>query len=261
MNGARGTKRKWTRDETILAFELYCTLPSSNFTATNPRVIELSRATMHPVGSVKAMLENFKSFDPDYVKDGRVGLGHGSKLTEQVATAFIDNWDDLVWETKRIREGYGVKPLQEPEFYIGEFIIPEGRSIERVTKVRYGQTFFRNSLLANYEGKCCITGLAMPRLLRASHIKPWKDSNDINEKTNPQNGLLLNAFFDSAFDKGYITVSQDHEVVLSSEIKKLADERTRSYFETYEGQKIREPTRFRPEKHFIEYHNEHVFIE
>jgi len=260
LNNAGGTKRKWERDEIILAFELYCTLPSSNFTLTNPHVVELSRAIRHSAGSVKAMLENFKSFDPDYVKDGRVGLGHGSRLTGEVAAEFMDNWDDLVWKTRKIREAYGVKPLPEPEVYEGELIIPEGRYTEKVTKVRYGQTFFRNALLANYEGRCCITGLAMPKLLRASHIKPWKDSNDVNEKTNPQNGLLLNTFFDSAFDKGYVTVCPDYRVVLSSEIKRLADERTRAYFEAYEEQKIRVPTRFRPEKHFLEYHNEYVFV-
>ena len=260
MNNAGGTKRNWTRDEIILAFELYSTLPSSKYTKTEPRVVELSKAIDRTPGSVKAILENIKSFDPSYVADGRVGLGHGSRQVGEVVADFMKNWDKLVWETRQIKKSYGIKPLLEPEIYRGEIIIPEGRYKERVTKVRYGQTFFRSALLANYEGKCCITGLAMPKLLRASHIKPWKDSN-ADEKTNPHNGLLLNAFFDSAFDKGYITVDQDYAVILSSEIKRLADERTRAYFEVYEKKKITDHTNHRPGRQFLEYHNEHVFIE
>jgi len=259
LSDAGRTRRKWERDEIVLAFELYCTLPSSSYTIRNPQVIALSEATGHSAGSVKAMLENFKSFDPDYVKNGKTGLGHGSRMTGEVVSEFIGNWDDLVWETDNIKRAYRIKPL--PEIIEGEMIIPEGHCVERIAKVRYGQTFFRNALLANYEGKCCITGLAMPKLLRASHIKPWRDSNDINEKTNPQNGLLLNTFFDSAFDKGYITIDLDRRVVLSSEIRRYADERTRQYFETYEGKRITLPTRFLPGKQFIEYHNTSVFVE
>ena len=68
---------------------------------------------------------------------------------------------------------------------------------------RVGQDFFRRAVLANYEETCCITGIADPRLLTASHIKPW--GKDSDNRHNPANGLLLSATLDRAFDRGLIS--------------------------------------------------------
>jgi putative restriction endonuclease len=94
------------RDEIVLAYELYCTLPPSKNRVDNPQVMALSEVIGHSAGSVKAMLENFKSFDPNYVKDNKVGLRHGSKMTGEVAAEFMGNWDACVWETKRIKHEF-----------------------------------------------------------------------------------------------------------------------------------------------------------
>ena len=75
------------------------------------------------------------------------------------------------------------------------------------------------AVLNSYENKCCITGLAIPELLVASHIKPWKDADSRTERTNPMNGLTLNALHDKAFDRGLITVTPDYIIKVSSEIK------------------------------------------
>jgi putative restriction endonuclease len=258
-NNTNVPRRRWTREEIILAFELYCTLPASKINTSTAQIIGLSHAMNHSVGSVKAMMENFKSFDPSYTRDGKVGLGHGSRLAEEVAKEFIDNWDDLVVESERIKRKYDFELLSEPP--AAEAMIMEGVDVERVVKVRCGQAFFRKSLLANYEGECCISGIAIEDLLKASHIKPWSKSNDMNEKANPQNGLLLNALLDSAFDKGYFTIDpEDYKVVLSRKIRDHADKCSISYFELYEGRPITLPKRFLPGKPFIEYHNDHVFM-
>ena len=256
MDNIVGTRRKWMREEIILAFEIYCTVPNQNI-LNNPKVIELSDATGHPLGSVRALLENFKSFDPNYTKNDKKGLPHGSKLAGEVASEFFDNWDSLVIEAAEIKKRYNIKPL--PESITVETDIPTGYDVERAKRARCGQSFFRQTLLTNYEGRCCITGLAISDLLIASHIKPWGKSNDINEKTNPQNGLLLNPLLDLAFDKGYITIDGDCRVILSREIKNHACEHTRSHFEEYNGRTITNPIRFPPGKQFIEYHNEHIF--
>jgi putative restriction endonuclease len=100
--------------------------------------------------------------------------------------------------------------------------------------------------------------LNIPGLLRASHIKPWAKS-DTNEKVNPQNGLLLNALHDSAFDKGFITINFDYEIVVSSEIKKTKNTAISDYILKYCGEKITLPSRFVPSREFIEYHNDVVF--
>jgi putative restriction endonuclease len=250
-------RRDWTREETILAFELYCTIPSKDVTAQHPLIISLAQKFNRTPNSIKLKLQNFKSFDPSYTADGRVGLSHGSKLDEQIANEFLNNWDKLSLEADKLKTEFELSDNIDIERRIS----PTGnvgynKIVNSTTRI--GQTFFRNSVLASYEKCCCITGLNFPELLRASHIKPWAKS-DTNEKVNPQNGLLLNALHDSAFDKGFITISFDYEIVVSSEIKKSNNTAVSDYILKYSGDKITLPSRFVPSREFIEYHNDVVF--
>ncbi len=93
-----------------------------------------------------------------------------------------------------------------------------GESIAQ-RKERIGHRFFHNVVLSSYENGCCITGVKVPELLRASHIKPWAVSTP-EEKTNPANGLCLNVLHDAAFDKGLITVRTDFSICVSVKLKK-----------------------------------------
>ena len=68
----------------------------------------------------------------------------------------------------------------------------------RLSKARVNQRFFRDLILDNYQSQCCLTGIAVPDLLIASHIVPWAD--DPKNRLNPCNGLCLNALHDKAFD-------------------------------------------------------------
>jgi putative restriction endonuclease len=65
--------------------------------------------------------------------------------------------------------------------------------------VRVNQQFFRAVVLAAYDGKGCVTGLAVPELLVASHIVSWAE--DPKQRMNPRNGLCLNALHDRASDR------------------------------------------------------------
>ena len=78
---------------------------------------------------------------------------------------------------------------------------------------------------------------------------------------NPSNGLCLNALHDRAFDKGWITVTTDLLVMVSPKIKKMASDKAASeLLLKYDGVPIQEPKRFLPDKKFLEYHNDVVFI-
>lgn len=85
---------------------------------------------------------------------------------------------------------------------------------EATVRQRVGQSLFREGLMALWGGRCAITGLDVPELLRASHAKPWADSNDV-ERLDVFNGLLLAAHWDAAFDAGLVTVSPNGAVVAS----------------------------------------------
>lgn len=74
---------------------------------------------------------------------------------------------------------------------------------QRIIQSRIGQGRFRSDLLEIWDGRCAVTGTSLNQLLRASHIKPWASSNNM-ERTDPKNGLLLAANYDAAFDSGLI---------------------------------------------------------
>lgn len=78
---------------------------------------------------------------------------------------------------------------------------------------RVGQGKFRTDLLLAFGSACALTGLRHPTLLRASHIKAWARSSD-SERLDPNNGLLLAAGVDAAFDAGYIGFDSNGQILV-----------------------------------------------
>jgi len=100
--------------------------------------------------------------------------------------------------------------------------LPRSTEAERLVVQRVGQNIFRAGLLAYWEGRCAVTGLAVPELLRASHIKPWADCASDAERLDVFNGLLLAPNLDAAFDCGFITVADEGAVVVSDQLEATA---------------------------------------
>ncbi|MBK8940211.1 MAG: HNH endonuclease [Polyangiaceae bacterium] len=98
----------------------------------------------------------------------------------------------------------------------------EATEAERLVVQRVGQDLFRHGLLEYWEARCAITGLAVPELLRASHIKPWVDCSSDAERLDIWNGLLLAPHLDAAFDRGFITVADDGAVLVSAALDAAA---------------------------------------
>lgn len=88
---------------------------------------------------------------------------------------------------------------------------------EATVKQRIGQDLFRDGLMVLWEGRCAISNLDEPALLRASHALPWALASDA-ERLDVFNGLLLAAHLDAAFDGGLIAVERDGTVVLSPQL-------------------------------------------
>ncbi|SCY57587.1 HNH endonuclease [Nitrosospira sp. Nl5] len=86
----------------------------------------------------------------------------------------------------------------------------------QLIKSRCGQGVFRANVRLN-EDRCRVTGVTDPTYLRASHIKPWKDSTD-DEKLNGCNGLLLAPHVDHLFDKGKISFADDGHLIISDKL-------------------------------------------
>lgn len=129
----------------------------------------------------------------------------------------------------------------------------KGLDKEVPTKVRLGQSYFRKMVLANYANKCCVSGLNIPQLLRASHIVSWAEN--VKHRMDPENGLCLSATYDAAFDKHLISFDDDYRMIVSKEIKDYyTNEVANEYFGKYEGKSLLLPERFMPSKKLLEIH-------
>lgn len=80
--------------------------------------------------------------------------------------------------------------------------------------VRLGQSRFRRDLMDRWDRRCALTGLPIPELLRASHIKPWRHCTP-RERIDPENGLLLALHVDGLFDRGLISFEDDGSLIWS----------------------------------------------
>ncbi len=107
-------------------------------------------------------------------------------------------------------------PLEE--FQAATDGLPEKTEAERLVKQRIGQGIFRNRLISYWQGRCPISDISDTELLRASHIKPWKDCENDAERLDVHNGILLSALWDAAFDNGLVTFKDDGTPRFSSKL-------------------------------------------
>lgn len=94
--------------------------------------------------------------------------------------------------------------------------------IDLVRKQRIGQDVFRRALLRYWNGRCPLTGIAEPELLRASHIVAWADCESDAERLDVHNGLLLSAHWDAAFDAGLVSFADDGRALVKDELSDAA---------------------------------------
>lgn len=126
----------------------------------------------------------------------------------------------------------------------------EGKDVIRSVKTRLNQNVFRRMLMSIYNDACCITGLNIPQLNRASHIIPWAD--DAGKRLDPSNGLYLSATYDAAFDRKLIALDDDYRIILAKGIKDhYTSKAVNEYFIKIEGSKISLPSSYRPNKKYL----------
>lgn len=94
--------------------------------------------------------------------------------------------------------------------------LPRGTEAERLVIQRVGQGLFRAALLDYWQGRCCVSGLDVPELLRASHIRPWALCESDEQRLDVFNGLLLAPSLDALFDSGLITVEDSGDIVVAN---------------------------------------------
>jgi len=119
----------------------------------------------------------------------------------------------LVREMWRLARSLPIEPLRAFEAETRN--LPRTTEAERLVVQRVGQNIFRDALMEYWGGACAVLGVTEPRLLRASHIKPWAECQTDAERLDVYNGLLLAAHLDAAFDTFLISFDDDGRIILS----------------------------------------------
>ncbi|WP_044409259.1 HNH endonuclease [Thiomicrospira microaerophila] len=87
-----------------------------------------------------------------------------------------------------------------------------------MVKRRIGQQKYREAMMTYWGGRCAVTGVAIPEVLRASHAKPWAECETDAERLDVYNGFLLAAHLDALFDQFLISFDESGLIVISDQI-------------------------------------------
>ena len=125
---------------------------------------------------------------------------------------------------------------------------------QTLVMARRGQGLFRQRVQV-IESQCRVTGVGRPEHLRASHCKPWRDSNN-EERLDGHNGLLLTPSIDHLFDRGFISFEADGQLLVSPVAHKNSLDRMG--VSTHSPRNV--GTFTEQQTVYLEYHRDEVFL-
>jgi putative restriction endonuclease len=261
---AKAPAVKWTREHLLIALNLYCKLPFGSLDRDNAAVKEVAAKMGRTSNSLAMKLCNFASLDPVQRARGIKGLEGASKQDRLMWNEFQSHLTVYGAESEQLLHDLFTKDeTKEVDFLQRDkprLVVPTGPTETQATvKVRRGQQFFRQAVLNAYGVCCCISGINVPRLLVASHIKPWGGFPE--HRLNPRNGICLSSLHDAAFDAGFITLDDTLSVVLSKRLRHYFPQHSlEQNFLSFEGKPIRVPEKLtEPDPEFLRYHRETIF--
>jgi len=243
----------WTKDELMLAINLYSKLTFGQMSQTNRYIVELAHLIGRTPASVTYKLVNFASLDPRLIQKGMV---NASKLDKEVWQEYMNNWDEVFFESEKLLAKKKHTTVEKTfDINLDDLKNVDGKERERLVMVRVNQSEFRKIVLTNFNNKCCITGIGLLELIVASHIVPWAE--DKVNRVSPKNGLALNSLHDKAFDRHLITVTEDLKIKISSKFFKHQDVLSiKQNFIDYDGKSLIAPKKFYPDVEFLRMHND-----
>lgn len=258
--------KRWTRDELLVALNLYHKLTFGQLHARQPVIVAVAEKLRRGANSVAMKLCNFASLDPALRMRGIKGLEGASAQDRGVWDEFHAHLNEAAPASEdALRKLFGADESEELQISPKEGVRvrkhpPLGPTEAMATvKLRRGQEYFREAVINNSGGCCAITSLAVRDLLIASHILPWGKHPE--QRLNVRNGLCLSRLHDAAFDRGLIAFDSNLRLLLSPQLKAELSQRTvAENFGAYE----REPLRFPddsvlPELAFLSQHRSTIF--
>src|SRR6056297_1344080 len=140
-------RRNWTREESILAVNLYCKIPFGKIHQHNPDIIELARLIGRSPGAVAWKLVNYAHLDPSL---DRKGASHVAKIDREIWHEFYENWDKLVHNSEILLAQIKKLNLEQSADIPTNDLPKEGLERDQLIKTRVNQNFFRKMILSSY---------------------------------------------------------------------------------------------------------------
>ncbi|MDD5321851.1 MAG: hypothetical protein PHD43_14840 [Methylococcales bacterium] len=166
----------WTYQQLLVAFNLYCQMPFGKMHFHNPETIKYAELIGRTPSALAMELTNIASLDPAITSTGRKGLQGASAADKIMWEEMQADWENFAIKSQQAASAFGSTTGFEAT--IGDTFIPDEiidyteSNKTAQTTIRVGQDFLRRSVLGAYNFRCCITGLAVTKLLVASHIVP-----------------------------------------------------------------------------------------
>lgn len=233
QNNTKASDESWF---TVTEYEDAINLLGNSITPLQRRMLTAHADAPDCMLSVRQLASagGYEKANVTYSQYGRLGrliaisLGVKDKWkvwTHFIGSGFRTETGELIWEMHpelvealiRLKWANRTSIPHPTEKFIDDDVLDASAESETVrealSQARIGQGTFRKSLM-KYWGSCAVTGVSEPTVLRASHIKPWRESSNV-ERLDPFNGLLLAAHIDALFDVGLITFEVDGQIRLS----------------------------------------------
>ena len=259
-------RKNWTRDELLIALNLYHKLTFGQLHARQPSIIALAEKLERGANSLAMKLSNFASLDPALKLRGIKGLAGSSALDRTVWEEFHTDLNEAAPASEAaFRDLFEVDDASDIEVTPKEGIRvckrPPLGPTETIGNVKFrrGQDYFREAVLNNSGGRCGITQLAVRELLIASHILPWGTHPE--HRLDVRNGICLSRLHDAAFDRGLISFDEELRLLISPRLKgELPLAIIRTSFADYEMQPLGFPDDAAlPDAAFLATHRKVIF--
>jgi putative restriction endonuclease len=242
--------RRWTREELLVALNLYGKLRFGQFHKRQPVVLDIAGRMRRTPGSLAMKLSNLASLDQKLRARGIAGLAGASQLDRLVWEEYQGNRESMILESEEaLRRLLNAEAQDEVEVAgdSGVSVVrvpstPEGpTSALASVRIRRGQQYFRQVVLNAFGGRCGVTGISLRELLVASHILPWAKYPE--SRLDPQNGIALSRLHDGAFDRGLIAFDDSYRLLLSTQLRRhLPHQALEDGFSKYEGKPLDIPS-------------------
>jgi putative restriction endonuclease len=179
----------------------------------------------------------------------------------------IEEEDGLVFEFRLMPDfdGYTHRPIEHELQTLLEIdsiqtaiqAYPPATTSARIVQVRVGQQKFKREVLKDCKNTCPFTYVNDSGLLIGSHIKPWRESNDV-ERLDPKNGLVFTPTYDRLFDNGLISFTDKQNLMISP----LLGRETSTKLHIGQNMEIDIPilgTANKRRREYLDYHREFTF--